>query len=240
MPTAPQLPCSCGDTALLAPCSVSTALSSHTPCAGKILTASDLPQERKSDTTPMTSFSFDTLIQNIQWLTKELSERDRPLCTHSTGPHQLSKFLGIIWSFEGCSVPDTVKKRLLTLSMPSTLAQHLLGLWIQGNTFLIYRFYICPFRLTCKLTHFEWESLKSKALESVQNKAKSCSQFPPYAIRVTTSVCILSPSRDGGSHKHSACAHFALGHGSSVLQGNPKTHVWSISIRSLDGTHIQR
>lgn len=51
------------------------------------------------------------------------TKRDRLLSPHSTRPHQLNRFLGIIWSFEGYSFPDTVKNQLSTLSIPRPIAQ---------------------------------------------------------------------------------------------------------------------
>ena len=51
--------------------------------------------------------------------------------TCRTRPYLLSKFLGIVWSDEGCSIPDIVKKQWLTLLKlsPTTTAQHFKAFW---------------------------------------------------------------------------------------------------------------
>ena len=57
-----------------------------------------------------------------------------PTCR--TRPYLLSKFLGIVWSVEGCSIPDTVKKQGLTLLKlnPTTTAQHFKAFWVLKVT----------------------------------------------------------------------------------------------------------
>ena len=57
-----------------------------------------------------------------------------PTCR--TRPYLLSKFLGIVWSVEGCSIPDTVKRQWLTLLKlnPTTTAQHFKAFWVLKVT----------------------------------------------------------------------------------------------------------
>lgn len=74
--------------------------------------------------------SFDTLIQDLQILTKELTKR-WTIAPHTLqDPSAFVKFLKIIWEVKGCSILGTIKKQLFTLSVLMTLkqAQNLVGL----------------------------------------------------------------------------------------------------------------
>lgn len=127
----------------------------------------------------MTSSSFDTVIQNIQSLRKELTERGASSPPTQMRPCQLGKVLGIVWSFEGCPIPDTVRKQLLTLATlnPTMAAQHPFSLWrsegSKGNRFLNCRFYVSPFKLLVgNQPNLNGATPQQKALEFVQKGKK--------------------------------------------------------------------
>lgn len=65
------------------------------------------------------------------------------------GPAILVKFLKFIWETEGCSIYDTVKKQLLTLSALTTSFKLFLCVSVcsGGNSFLIHKLYLSPFML---------------------------------------------------------------------------------------------
>lgn len=94
------------------------------------------------DITLMASSSEETCLTHSLRNRKELTERGWAIAPHvAQDPASSLTFLKIVWSAEGCFIPDTVKKLLLTLLVPTTLiqVQHLLdlvGLWRQHSAYL--------------------------------------------------------------------------------------------------------
>lgn len=94
------------------------------------------------DITLMASSSEEICLTHSLRNTKELTERGWAIVPHiAQDPASSPTFLKIMWSAEGCSIPDTVKKPLLTLLAATTLiqVQHLLelvGLWRQQSAYL--------------------------------------------------------------------------------------------------------
>ena len=115
--------------------------------------------------------SFDTLIQDLQILTKELTKR-WAIAPHTLqDPSALVKFLNIIWEVKGCSILGTFKKQLFTLSVLMTLkqAQNLLGLCgFWKRCVMSLQILLKPISaVTHKSAHFECGPFQETALESV-------------------------------------------------------------------------
>lgn len=228
------------------PWGTSTALPSRTVSAGKIVTASDFPREHRCDTTLMTSFSFDILIQNIQLLRKELREREgsSPHTQYEALPAQQISGLclvswGLLYSWH-CQ--ETITDPLNTQSH-NNCPTFLPLLSSEGNIVLIHRFYLYPFKLlfATQPTLNGDSSTKGSRIcpnpHPQKTKAKTISP-PLHAIRVATFGCILGPSGSRGSRRPWA-AHFALGQGSSACRAATK-HVLIVLASDLLLVHINR